>query len=633
MPESLSRCPRIGSTIGPTSLMASVSSIRTRLDRYRAAVTWLVLDAVRAEPTRVTAVLALNTAGIASAASSMGLVLRYIHWAQKPAPFILGGVTLATAPSAGVTAVIAAAALVMGVGSAALIFAADRALLGLLRRTQRRTMARLLLSFSLPGIGTAMLGFEDRLAEAPSPMDLMNAGGRYVAFALRAVMQLFLPGMTLLVSLSALIGIDVGITVLLAAISVIYLGPLYLINRSVARNHRLYRKANRRVPRALRDVLSILVGTSGPSRDRALADGEQVLAGPEFGDLQDALFGRMLGARTLSFLNACFLIVFVAVILLAFAAKKHISWPSVLAYMVALRFTWSSVRTVTGLLTSFNQIFVEVERVATFVTLSDRARLAGDRDHGGATTLACENTGRMIRAWSPPRRVELGPGAVILALDARQIDRFAIERAVAALGELAGDPGAARPAIVHDNPRTVGSGGLVEHVFGRESPSGAAMGELEEFLEDCGVAARLREMPGGLAGRAVGAEIPVGRHLRYAVGVAYAVLARPRLLALSAQPFVLAGEDIVAAVLGRRGHGITLLLDMSASVRDDSPTLASAVTHVLVQLGRGETMIGDVAWFSERRERIEAELAVLAKERGVDGRPDEDDDEEFDSGD
>ncbi len=610
--------------------MLNAATIRARMGRYARTVSWLVGDAMRADAMRIVKVFGLNAAGIAAAAGSMAIVLRYVHWAQKPYPLGLMGVSIADRPTIALTGVIAAISLTLGIGSALLIYIADRQLLEALRATQRRVMARLLVAYGQPSVGVVMLGFERRLGEAPSPMDMMNAGGRYAAFALRAVLQLFLPGMTLLVSLVSLLWIDAAMTMGLAALAIVYLVPLYLINRSVARHHRTYRQANRRVPRAMRDVLSVLVGTAGPTRDRSVAAGEAVLAGPDFGELQDALFGRMLGARTLNLLNACFLILFIALILLTFASKETISWTSLLAYMVALRFTWASVRIVTGLLTSFNQIFVEVERVATFVDESERQRLADAGVRPAPAVVACTNPGRHVREWNAPRQVELPQGSVVLAIDASIIDRYAIERAVAALGTLAGDPQVLRPAVAHDQPRLVVGLSLSAHAFGSGTPGADRMAALEDFVARCGVGDRIAELPGGL-GCVVGAEMALGRQVRYAIGIAYAALDPPRTLALSAQPLVVAGEAMVTAVLAERtargdsAAGWTLLVDGSSAVLEDSPAVAAAVTHVLVTLDRGDAMVGDIGWFLRERARIDAEIERLSKARGIDTGPEEDD--------
>jgi hypothetical protein len=609
--------------------MLNAATIRARMGRYARTVSWLVGDALRADAMRIVQVFGLNAAGIALAAGSMALVLRYVQWAQKPHPLGLFGVSIADRPSIGLTGAVALLSLILGLGSAILIYTADRSLLEALRATQRRIMGRLLVAYGQPSVGVAMLEFERRLGEAPSPMDMMNAGGRYAAFALRSILQLFLPGMTLLVALASLVWIDAAMTLGLAALAVTYLVPLYLINRSVARHHRTYRQANRRVPRAMRDVLSVLVGTAGPTRDRSVAVGEAVLGGPDFQELQDALFGRMLGARTLNLLNACFLILFITLILLTFATKETISWPSLLAYMVALRFTWSSVRIVTGLLTSFNQIFVEVERVATFMGESERQRLAEDRAPEAPALLVCTNPGRIVREWGTARQVALPQGSVVLAIDARVIDRYAIERSIAALGSLAGDPQALRPAVAHDQPRLVVGVSLSAHAFGSETPSAERMAALLAFVGRCGVGERIAELPGGIE-CVIGPEMALGRHVRYAVGIAYAALARPRTLALSAQPLVSAGEPMVETILAERTVGWTLIVDASSGCFDDSPAIAAAVTHVLVSLDRGETIVGDIEWFLRERPRIDAEIERLAKLRGIDTGPEED--EEIEAG-
>ncbi len=609
--------------------MLKAATIRARMGRYARTVSWLVGDALRADAMRIAQVFGLNAAGIAAAAGSMALVLRYVHWAQKPHPLGLLGISIAEKPTIALTGVVAVLSLILGIGSAILIYMADRSLLGSLRETQRRVMRRLLVAYGQPSVGVVMLGFERKLGEAPSPMDMMNAGGRYAAFALRSLLQLFLPGMTLLVSLASLVWIDAAMTAGLAALAVIYLVPLYLINRSVARHHRTYRQANRRVPRAMRDVLSVLVGTAGPTRDRSVAAGEAVLGGPDFIELQDALFGRMLGARTLNLLNACFLILFIALILLTFASKETISWPALLAYMVALRFTWASVRIVTGLLTSFNQIFVEVERVATFMEESERQRLAEDRAGAAPERLLCTNAGRMVREWGTARQVEVPQGAVVLALDARVIDRYAIERAVAALGSLHGDPQALRPAVAHDQPRLVVGLALSAHAFGSDVPSPERLSELVAFVGRCGVGERIAELPGGID-CVVGPEMALGRHVRYAIGIAYAALNPPRTLALNAQPLAVVGDPMVRAVLAERSAGWTILVDASSGCLDDSPAIAEAVTHVLITLDRGDTMIGDTAWFLRERPRIDAEIERLAKLRGIDTGPEED--EEIEAG-
>lgn len=610
--------------------MANVSFIRARLDRYRGTVAWIIRDTLRAAWRRVVVVLLLNSAGVLSATGSMGLVLRYIHWAQqaKPTPFKWAGFTLLERPGVWPVVIVAILALFLGVSSAYLIYAGDRALLHLVRQAQTRFMRSMLQNLRRRRLGTLMLEYERRLGEAPAPMDLLVAGSRYSAFALRSLIQLFLPTMTLLVSLIALVAIDWLMTTVLVVLASLYLLPLYRINESVARHHRQYRRTTRHVPRAIGSSLTVMVGTSGPVRDFSPGSDDDIFERPEFQEMQDGLFGRMLATKRLVLLNSTFLIGFVTLILLAFSREDAIAWTSLLAYLIAVRFTWSSVRQVTALLTNFNQIYIEVERVATFIRLAEERESAAQAPPPFAG-IEFANPARHQKTFGAPKRVRIDRGSLVLLLDARTIEGSAMDRALAVLAAKA-ESGAEHlaSATLHDAPRLVPGLTLSQHIFGDRTPSDAEARTLAEILEETGIADQVGSLPEGLATGA-GGELPLTRHGRFLIGAAYLLITPPTVVLLNLQSMADVKSSMRQMFFRRLRGSVSMLMDNAVKTWAENDEIRRATTHVVMLLDRGDVVVGDVTWLESRREQVEAELEALAAARRQSDGSDQDDPEEF----
>lgn len=596
--------------------------MRARLQRYRQAVVWLVGDGLRANWGRVIGIFFFQLLGVLAATASMGLVLGYIHWAQDPYPIIISDRTILETPDRNALLLASAAALVMGILSAVSLYLGDYGVARLTRGYQRSLLRRLLEVAVHPRLGAITILYERRFFEPIILRDLIVAGARFTALSVRALVQLFLPALTLVIAAIVLFAVDHVTTLILSTLIALYLLPLYRINHRVARHHRAYRRMNRVVSKSILGALAGVLDASGPAREFARRATDGIVDGEDFRAMQEAFYGRMLAAKRVALLNGVFLILLVVMILLLFAGEETISWSRLLAYIIALRFAWTSVRQVTALLTGFNQFFSEVEKVAGLIRI---AREIGDSSDTAEDERLTEgelvSSPRSRGRFNAADRIPIGPGSVVLAINPRSVGRATLEHTAQTLAKPGGERGGVlRNAVLHDQARLIDGVSLLAHVFGDDSATTDERGWLVELLRAADQLEAIEALPRGVETLASPETHQLlSRHTRALIGIAWLLREPPPAVVLTLRPFVEAPTSLRREVLRRLRGGIVIVVDADDAAWSDerAADLREATTGIAVLLDRDEVVVGDCSWFERNREALHAAVARLAAERSA----------------
>ena len=562
----------------------------------------------------------------------MGLVILYVTWAQDPYPVAIGATAIADEPTLASIVVVSIVALLLGAVSAAAIYYAEHWVQQLVRDYQQRCMRRVMKLACHQRIGRIIIEFERRTQSPLVLQDVLIAGSRFSAFALRSVTQLVLPVMTLLIAAAVLLWINWLITAILVALLVFYLVPLYFINRGVAKHHRNYRAVTPGVFGDIKRRLRSLLQTSGPIREaRSLRD-ETLIQDETFRHMQDSLYGRILATNKIALVNGMFLSICVFLLLIIFSAligADEASWAQLLAYVVALRFTWTSVRQLTAALTKLSQFFPEFERFADLVRSAERVeRSSPPKDRPLSEPVCIQSRGDADAALqSQDGPLELQRGRPVLALYPDRIDRVALERLNIALWPNDGFPGG---CIFHDGPEPIAGESVLTNALG-EAPNHDAVEQLGELLHAWGVRDELESLPRGLNTTLTPGLIrALSPDAAYAVMAAYCVVEQPAVVFLTLAGLSKTQSEFQRRFLLSLARCHIFIVDAEALriFRKSFQGVREHVDGVIIAPRAQELHCVSLKWLEENSADVERVLAPLRDERvpnEVDKSPDQDD--------
>ncbi len=459
---------------GPThplahSFKGGGNRLHGQAQRYLSALRWVAQDALPRYRSRVALIVLFNFMAIAAATGAVGGVMLFARHAElgQPIHFLRWTIQFAKDTGSNLTNLwlCGAAIALLGVLSAVCQYITDNLILSTAKRYHHFCAERAMAIVHDPLCrGWQLLGDEDE-HEAPRNLASRMIGGatKQTTLALRDMLRILLPALTFIAAVTFLVWIDLRVTVVVLPIAMLYLLPLYLINRQVTRKQKAYRAMGREargeVSRALRARMigagavanEYRVNEHGrpnpppgpvPQRRVEAPSRGSPLQGESYRGALSAFYGRLLADRRTHMLNTAFFVACLVALLMFFGvqAREHgRPWSDLILYLVALRFAMTALRQVTTLLAKFSRFFPEYRAYGAFGrgAAESRQRRAPVRERGasGNGGLAALPEALTVRVgkrglWDSPRGVKVDRNGatlwVLMPLAADYVDLEAL---------------------------------------------------------------------------------------------------------------------------------------------------------------------------------------------------------------
>ncbi|MEE8585241.1 MAG: hypothetical protein V3T83_10365 [Acidobacteriota bacterium] len=342
-----------------------------RVRDYAGRLAWIASDGWSLFRWRIVAVVAANAVGVAGAFVCLAGLFLYVKQSQLGQPFRIpwAGLNLA-----GDAVLFAAGLLLLSLLSAISLYRGERRIHDLTRIYERHCLSRLFRIIADPGCrGWLPSPARESLAR------LSRIGVRWTAFALRDLLRLILPAFALLAATLYLLLADAALALLLLPLPVLYLLPLYALNRGVSARHRQFAAANNQARRSLNGILKWLLEQGIPPAER-VERSRDALERTGYDQAMEHYYARLLAPAQVQLLNSVFLAVCLCVLLIYFGTPDSGSgraWADLLASLLAVRFAMGGLRPITAILIKLSRFQPEYRAYSEFVRRSDGLRAQG----------------------------------------------------------------------------------------------------------------------------------------------------------------------------------------------------------------------------------------------------------------
>ena len=397
------------------------ASINTRkfhrqLREYLRSLGWVLRDGGGRFARPTFAIALVNLVGVVTGAVSLGGIVALAKHAGQPEPIRIAGMEINLADDIANLLLYATALAIIGLLSGLCLFATERMIMSVTRRYEKFNGQRILRLLNDP----QYRGWTD-LLQAPvgrSIGRLLGSGSRYTAYALRDMLRAILPIMTFVFAVSVLFWIDVWITLALAPVVIAYLLPLYFINLKVARIQQEYRTLGPQVRRGIMRGVRDYTRAARDSRNPPL--GSDLFDSDSFSRFSRLHYSRMLASKRVHFLNTIFAMLCLLALITYFSIANRMfdrPWSDLLAYVIALRFTVTALRSVSTIFVLFSRFLPEYRGYA--MAVEGAQRMAGRRN--ALSGIATEPDALIIKLgsrghWGSSRRITLNAHHALLVL-------------------------------------------------------------------------------------------------------------------------------------------------------------------------------------------------------------------------
>jgi ABC-type multidrug transport system fused ATPase/permease subunit len=352
-----------------------LQEVQVQFQRYIASIRGLLYEALSFQYKKIILNAIASAAGVGVMGGALLLLFRYAQALEAGESFVLLGYTLGIAREGQFLVGAAAAVFVMLLIGGGLIFTAKRGAVNLAIDFQFHMMTKVASVY-----GGNAGGVETWSSEKGVIGDILKIQGGDLKKCARGVRQLLgglHPLMITLGGVAVLFSLHFTATLLAVAAILFALRFYYLVNINAVRASRRYEELNSPSKRASRSMLQSLAGHPAPEVNR-----EFVLSLPPQGIVQESL--RAFRARFISTVQAE-LVSYVAMAVTIFllmvylgrdALNGTIQWATVVTYLLLLRLTVTSMRTLFATLTTISRFYPAIYRLNQFVANSTPSKEA-----------------------------------------------------------------------------------------------------------------------------------------------------------------------------------------------------------------------------------------------------------------
>jgi hypothetical protein len=351
--------------------------LRVRLRLYLSTVWWLLQDVARAEPKLCGVLLTVSVAAVLARVGSFAALFAFVQARFSGESPTLGSWDLpgAQAPRE----LVGWGALVLGLTAlmAFSTFAANKSRLLIGRKYAAHSVDKV-----VDGLNEAMrsTSYASRLVR--DPLQLRRLVGGDALLLLRAVQPIagvLLPTLQMIAAATIMVVLNVRLTLLLGLIAAAYILPYYWLNRRVIRTSIDVEDGAAQF-QAMNRLFAVNI-----TRPQYVRSGlvERYVKGPEFGGRLKALQELLLGQHRVQLLNDIFLGIAMVVLVLYIARESDLTpnlLAQLLAYLIATRYAYAGISTVTRMLATFNRFLPQVQRYVEFCKLQADAAQVDERE-------------------------------------------------------------------------------------------------------------------------------------------------------------------------------------------------------------------------------------------------------------
>ena len=336
--------------------------------KYFTSLSWLVKDAIKDHRLSSFGVIISNFIGVSTGVAAFSLIVSFIKYRIEGKVISFKGIKLPEPPP-GIEGllVVGGIALLIGLISASLIYISKWGTLRICKSYHKICILKFI----------EIMSKNNSPPKETIPFILPKHGlhhiptiyCRYVAFTYRFFLEVTLPLITLTFSLCALIFLDYVVALSLLPFSIVYFFPIYKLNRFSAKTQGLYLKYIGDFVPWIRRINHNLNGCGNQNIKNNIS--QLFFKSNELENLTSSLYNRILLTFSTDFLSRLFLVICMVWLFFIFGiqvVKDERSWLSILTFIIALRFTGSSLQQVVAKFINISRFYPAVDAYRKFAT-------------------------------------------------------------------------------------------------------------------------------------------------------------------------------------------------------------------------------------------------------------------------
>lgn len=374
--SKLERPDRVESARGPGSPERSaLKTVWGQLSNYFNRVKWLSTDVLRGFWPKIMMIVLFSASGVASAAAGFGGAFLFLKHLQDGSSLSFKGIEIAVT---GNEYFIFTAILVMGLASGGIIYYSEWLIAAVTTAYHKLCVVRLFEIISNPEFN----GWQ-RLCAGPTQNTLMNLSGnvcKRMTISIRRILQGILPFFIFIFAAGSMVYLDPFMTLIMIPFGLVYLVPLYRLNKGLALQHQKFLSMNPEARKGVNSAIKSAVNSDLPYEQK-ISKAMKILDADIFNETSAIFFNRDLANDRVHALNTSFFFICLFGLFLFINLKAaQPDWAKLLAYLVALRFTLNSLRNVTSTFIILSRFSPEYKEYIDFVNGAGQIR-RDRRDH------------------------------------------------------------------------------------------------------------------------------------------------------------------------------------------------------------------------------------------------------------